>query len=419
MPGPLRGAITIFGLAILFASGCKHPEGLQQTHQGKAKPTPTPRVLQVEFARIVDRDIPERIEMSGSVTADDPNIVSPQLTARVESVLVDEGDYVQQGQTLMTLDAAEQHIQIMQDDASLRQSYARLGLKPGESLKDPDKVPSVRKTLAILENKKQSYQRYVDLRRQELVSDADVANQLQEYKTAQDDYEAALLQVQQDEAAVEIAKAVVVKDQHQLKYTELRSPVSGVIQERKVSVGDIAQIGNPAFLIADVSQLYLTVAVPELNAPVVAPGKFFQATTLTSPPIKVKASISSINPILDSDTRTLSVKARILNAQPNLRPGMFVKAVLDTGKRDRFLLAPQAAVITQAGVSQVFVIESQGQKLVVKSRQVALDDPVDDWIEVEGEGVKDEDRLVTSQLAAMKDGMEVTLGKELPAPEEP
>jgi RND family efflux transporter MFP subunit len=406
-------ALLVLGLA----GGCKHHQTeTTRQHKGKAtpaaSPAPPPRV---DFAQVTVRSIAERVEMSGTVTANDPVNVSPQLTARVKSVLADEGDMVSAGQTLLVLDDSDQRIQMMQDQAALRQDYARLGLKPGQKLTDRNKVPAVKKTLAVLENQKANYERYVDLRRQELVSDSDLANALQSYKTAQDDYESALEQVEQDLAGLGISEAKLEKDRQQLGYTTVVSPIDGVVQEKKVSLGDLAQSGSPAFVLADVRDLYLTVAVPEEYAPQLAAGKIFRGTAATVPPLKVSAKIKEINPVLDSATRTLSVKATVVGAPPGLRPGMFVNVVFETGKHSTDLLIPQAAVLTQAGVSHIYMLEPSGQRQTVTDHEVTLGDPVEDWIEVSGP-VTRADRVAASNLAALKDGLEVTLGRELPPP---
>lgn len=402
-------------LLALSLTGCKKHD-TQKDHKGQATPTATPAPIpEVSSALAIVRSIPELFEMSGTVTANDPVSVSPQLTARVLSVHVDEGDPVSKGQTLLVLDDSDQRIQMLEDEATLRQDYARLGLKPGQKLKDRNAVPAVKKTLAVLENQKQNYERYVDLRRQELVSDSEVANALQTYKTAQDDYESALEQVDQDEAGLSITAAKIEKDKQQLSYTTLVSPIDGMVQQKKISVGDLAQNGTPAFIIVDVRDLFLTVAVPEVYAPQLAVGKTFKGEALTVPPIKLTATVTQINPALDSTSRTISAKAAVSGTPPGLKPGMFVKAVLDTGKRTRDLLIPQSAVLTQAGVSHIYILHKSGQDWTARDHKVELGDPVGDWIEVTGE-VSQGDRLAASNLAALKDGQVVRLGNEVPPP---
>ena len=408
----------IMGLVLGASTGCKeHSGGKKEEHKGKATPTATPAAApEIEMAKVTLRSIPIQFDMSGTVTANDPVSVSPQLSARVTSVTVDEGTAVAQGQTLMTLDDSDVRIQTLQDQATLQQDYAKLGLQPGQSLKDPNTVPAVKKTLAVLDNQKQNYERYVDLRKQELVADADVANAKQSYKTAQDDYESALEQVQQDQASIAITQAKIEKDKQQMGYTVLRSPITGIIQEKKISQGDLAQTGSAAFLIVDTRDLFLSVAVQEDYVPQIAIGKVFHGTTQTVPPIRVTGKIQQINPILDPATRTLTAKAAVILASPSLRPGMFVRVKFDTGQVDRDLLLPQGGVLTQAGVSHVFVLTPKGKKWLVHDHIVTLGDPEGEWIEVTG-NIKEGDLVAASNIAALKDGLEVTAGRSQTAPE--
>ena len=196
----------------------------------------------------------------------------------------------------------------------------------------------------------------------------------------------------------------------------LTSPIDGTVQEKKISVGDLAQTGTPAFLLTDTRDLFLTVAVPELYVPQIATGKIFEGTTATIPPTRVTAKIRDINPIIDTTTRTLSAKAAVISGSPILRPGMFVKILFKSGKSSRDMLIPQAGILTQAGVSHVFVLHRQGKKWVVKDQTVTLGDPVGDWIEVTGD-IKPEERVAASDVAALKEGLVVELGKELSPPE--
>lgn len=408
----------VVSLSVACLSGCKHSgQEKQNEHKGQAKASPTAAPLpEVDTGVVVVRSIPETFEMTGSITANDPVSVSPQLSARVIKVNVQEGDIVSAGQPLLVLDDTDQRLQILEDEATLRQDYARLGLKPGQQLTDRNNVPAVKKTLAVLENQKQNYERYVDLRRQELVSDQQVSDAKQSYKTAQDDYESALEQVAQDQAGLAITEAKIDKDKQQLGYTTLVSPIDGVVQQKKISLGDLAQSGTPAFILADIRDLFLTVAVPETYVPQLAVGRTFQGETATVPPIKVRATITEINPILDTTTRTVNVKAAVVGGAGGLKPGMFVKATFNTGRSAQDLLIPQGGVLTQAGVSHIYVLDKSASSWVVHDRTVELGDPVGDWIEVTGNIAKG-DRVAASNLAALKDGTEVKIGKEIPPPE--
>src|SRR5690606_9227011 len=127
----------------------------------------------------------------------------------------------------------------------------------------------------MMEYQKQNYERYKSLREQELVSDNDLANALQQYLSAKADYEASLEQVDQDLQAVKMAEAKIAQDKQQLEYTVVTSPLDGMVQQRNVSRGDLMQSGQVAFVVVDVKDLFMLVDVPETWVPKVGMGKVF------------------------------------------------------------------------------------------------------------------------------------------------
>ena len=133
----------------------------------------------------------------------------------------------------------------------------------------------------------------------------------------------------------------------------------------------------------------------------------------TVPPVKLTARVERVDPTLNTQTRTLTIRARILDANTFLRPGMFADVSFDTGDSVDSLLVPQSAVLTQAGLSYVYLLEQQSGNWVAHQSSVKLGDTEGDWIEITGT-LKVGDKVASSSLAALRDKQSVELGEATP-----
>jgi HlyD family secretion protein len=399
-------------LLVFCHTGCKKKSSNGSSATATPNSTPMARPT-VDYGEVVRRSIPTDVKLTGSITALDPIQVSSQINGSIDRVLVKQGDRVSRGQMLFTLSSDTIQLQVLEDKASLTQAYAKLGLRPGEKLRDRNSVPAVKKTLSVLENKKKNYQQYQELRRQELVSDQQLSDQKQLYESAKADYESALEQINQDLAAIQIQQARLEKDRYQAVFTQVTSPIDGAVQQVNVTPGGAAQSGSSAVTLIDTADLYLSLALPQELVPKVALGRVITGRVTTVPPVKVTARVEQVDPTLNTQTRTLTVRARILEPHTILRPGMFAEVDFDTGESVNTLLVPQSAVLTQAGLSYVYVLEQKNKNWVATQTSIRLADIVGDWVEVSGP-LKVGDKVASSNLAALKDKLEVELGKTTP-----
>src|ERR687894_2106305 len=99
----------------------------------------TPPAVEVSTVAAVRRDLPRYVEATGGLAADEQTDVAPTVGGRVVAVAVDLGSYVQKGQPLVRLDAADAQLRLEQAQAALAQAQAgvrqaeeRIGLRPGQ-----------------------------------------------------------------------------------------------------------------------------------------------------------------------------------------------------------------------------------------------------------------------------------------------
>ena len=152
-----------------------------------------------------------------------------------------------------------------------------------------------------------------------------------------------------------------------------------------------------------VNPMRLRLEVPESAANTVKVGTPLRFSTDAAPGATFEAVVRELNPSLDSRNRTLTAEARLVKADPRLRPGMFVQVNLTTDRAARIVTVPRQAIYSVAGLTKVCKIENGVARRVTVTPGLAEND----WVEVPGDALKDGDRVAISELATLTDGAKV------------
>lgn len=131
---------------------------------------------------------------------------------------------------------------------------------------------------------------------------------------------------------------------------------SGVVTELSVREGQYVRPGDPIMTIADLTDIWVVLDVFEHHASDARPGQPVLVTTASLPERQWRGEIEYVYPTVDPQTRTIRVRSRIANRDGDLRPGMFVNAVLSAEPRTGVLSVPREAVITTARSQRVIVL---------------------------------------------------------------
>lgn len=124
----------------------------------------------------------------------------------------------------------------------------------------------------------------------------------------------------------------------------LRSPVTGVVLERTLAIGQTADPSKPLFRIGDVSTLWLTVHAFERDAVRLATGAPARITFAAIPGKTFQGTVALIGQSVDANSRTVAVRIDLSNRDGVLRPGMSAAAWLPVGEQGVLLAVPAAAV---------------------------------------------------------------------------
>jgi multidrug efflux pump subunit AcrA (membrane-fusion protein) len=404
-------AVAVVALVVLAIS-CG---GSKANVRTEATPGAPPAVIDVATAPAITRDLPRFFEATGSLAGDQQTDVAPSIAGKVVAVGVDLGSYVKRGQMIVRLDDVDSKLrveqaqaQVEQTKAALRQAEEKVGLRPGQTF-DPNRVPEVANARVALELAEKN------LRRSEkLIESGDVSRSFFDQQKAQRDqlkeqYESALSLARQNYAAVMTARANVANAETQLglarralSYALVFSPIDGYVAERTADLGEYVSPTTKVATIVRINPLRIRIDIPEQAIPEVRVGQSVSLTTSAWPDKNFSGRIARISPNVSANSRTLTVEADIENSSGALKPGQFATVRILQSRSEPAVLIPARAVLTEAGVSRLFVIKNGH----AEQRLVQLGQSESDLVEVKS-GVATGEQVATSNIEQLSDGIAV------------
>ena len=139
------------------------------------------------------------------------------------------------------------------------------------------------------------------------------------------------------------------------------SPLEGVVTEIHVRDGAQVTAGMPLVHVADLSQVWILVDVPEAQAGWIAEGRPAEARLTALPGEVFEGRVDYLYPQLDGATRSLRLRLSFANPELKLRPGMYASVTLFGGPRNDVLLIPSEALIETGRRNTVIVQEQEGR----------------------------------------------------------
>lgn len=379
------------GIALLAAAGCSTADktiSLTEAATGPAK------MLKVATVRAVTRQVSSSVQVTGSFLAEESSDVAPPAAGRVTATPVDAGAFVQQGQTLAKLEDRDAQLRLQaaqaseqQAEASLRQAESHIGLTEGGKF-DANNVPEVLSAKASYDSSvaqakmsEADAQRYSALIKTGDVSQsaydrartqADTATQ--QTNSARQLYEAALNSARQSfqgvinaQASLAGARAQTAIARKAVEDTTIKAPFTGYISARPVAVGQYVALTAKIATLVRVTPIKLELQVQESNSPQLKTGSDVEASVPGYPGRTFHGVVTSINPTVDSNSRTVSVEAKFTNQDLALKPGMFATARILLNGSTMGIFLPRATVLTDPSTnsSQVFFIRDGKARVAV------------------------------------------------------
>ena len=171
-----------------------------------------------------------------------------------------------------------------------------------------------------------------------------------------------------------------------------RSPVSGIVMEKKAVQGMRFMPGDSLYQVADLSSVWVIADVYEQDIALVRTGSKAKVSISAYPDKSFEGTITYVYPTLKAETRTVPVRLEIANPRQLLKPAMFAQVELPVGGKAKVLTVPNSAVI-DSGTRQIVLVQlAEGR---FEPREVKLGSRTDSYVEVMN-GVKEGEQVVVS-----------------------
>lgn len=380
------------GIALTAGAGVVLPK-LRSTN--KAAPTQPAPSQTVTVATAQTSRITRTLTATGSVAARDLIPVLPQSNGlQLKQILVGEGQEVKAGQVMAVLDDSVVRTQI---------DGARADVVSKQAIVQ-QRQATLQQTRATSSDADRTFERYQTLANNGAISRQELDTRATTAATAREGVRVAEANIGTAKADVNSSVAKVQQLETQLGQSVVRAPVSGMVAEKIANVGDVSGTQKLFTIIAN-DALELQAQVPEVQLPQVKIGSSVQITSDTDNRIRLAGSVREIAPLVNAQSRQATVKIDI-PATNLLRPGMFVRAAINTGLATG-VVVPSKAVLPQSdGSASVFLLLGEDK---VQARRVELGSTVNgDSVEIKN-GLQIGDRIVVAGAGYLKDGDRVSV----------
>jgi len=371
----LTAVVLLLG-ALFLLSACRGQSPASGASNSAESDPASPK--QVRTARVIARPLEDMVLVMGTLAAYDQATLRVKVPGRVQTITVDFGSVVRQGQLVAQIEPRDYELRVEQAEAALAQARARLGLplEGTDDRVDPEQTALVRQARAVLEEARANYERSARLFEEGIIPrsrfDADEAA----YKVALSRYQDALEEVRNRQALLAQRRSELALARQQLADTALYAPFDGVVQERHTSVGEFLAVGAPVVTIVRMDPLRLRAEVPEREAHRVRPGQRVRVMVEGDPTIYT-GRIVRLSPTITPQNRMLVVEAEVRNNR-QLRPGAFARVEILTGEGRPAPVIPPNALVTFAGLEKVFVVQ-QGKAV---EKRVTTGRRTGEWVEI-------------------------------------
>ncbi|EWY41690.1 secretion protein HylD [Skermanella stibiiresistens SB22] len=326
--------------------------------EGRAEQGSGPSAVQVEVAEVQLGEVSEIIEAVGTARPRQSIDLIADDSGRVDEILFETGQRVDQGQPLVRLDSGIEQANLAEAEAGLLDTRTQL-------------------------------ERARQLATSRAVSEA---------------------RVDELEAAFRAAEARVAAERQRLRDRTTNAPFAGVVGLREVDVG--ARVTDTTVLtrLDDLAVIELEFQVPERYFGTIRQGQPVQATSTAFPDTVFAGSVAAIDTRIDAVSRSFRVRAELPNSEARIPGGLFMLARITLVTRPDAILIPEEAVVPEGRSTFVYRITGAPDEPRAERIEVRLGQRRVGEVEVV-EGLRAGDRVVTAGLQRLRPGAPVRLSE--------
>jgi HlyD family secretion protein len=407
----LRSIFSLASIVAVLASG------LRCSSEKPAEPTVSVQVVPVKKTTIEQTVTSEAILFPLAQSA-----IVPKISAPVKAFYINRGSKVHEGELLATLEnrdltAAARDNQGAYDQAQANYAIATASTLPEEIQKAQGDAQAAK---LALEAEQKLYESRQDLYTQGALPRKDLdqaavtlAQTKSQHEIAQHHLDALMAGGKQQElksaaGQLESAKGKYLGAEAQLNYSEIRSPIDGVVTDRPLYPGEMASAGTPLVTVMDTSSVVARAHIPQEQ---VALLKMGDGATITVPGVPgenqpIEGTVTVVSPALDPNSTTVEVWVQAKNPKGRLRPGTSVQISMLAGSVPNSIVIPKAAVLTAPDGSSYVMLAGSDNKAHQKTVKTGIQEG--DQAQIL-DGLAEGDRVIASGAYGLPDKTKIRI----------
>jgi HlyD family secretion protein len=376
-------------------------------------------VVSVQVVSVVKTTLNHTVSAEAILFPIKQSAITPKISAPVKTFYVQRGSRVREGELLAVLEnkdlaAAAQDAKGAYDQAQAAYAINTGADLPAELQKAELEVKAAKQSLdaeqLVYNSRKELFQQGALPRKELDQSGVDLTQARNQYEIAQKHLDAlqAIGKQQTLKSAagqLESAKGKYLGAQAELGYSEIRSPINGVIADRPLYPGEMATAGTPLLTVMDISEVVARAHIPQADAALL---KLGDEATLTAPAEEesVNGNITVISPALDPNSTTVEVWIQAKNSGQRLKPGTSVHVSMLAKTINNALVIPAASLLTaEDGTTSVMLAGADG-----RAHQKAVKVGVRQGDEVQiVEGLQAGDQVVVAGAYGLPDNTKISI----------
>lgn len=312
----IRAIVAVSILVLAACSGTQH-----KTEIEKVNPVPV-------TAGIAETQINSDIHASGYIEAGETAVISTRVMGFINSIQVKPGDIVKKGQPLVT---------ISNSDILPKQAQARALVAEAE---------------AALKDAQKDYERFTQLHEQQSASAKELENAALHYASVK--------------ARAETARQLQNEAEAMLLYTNLTAPFAGVIVQKNMDAGSIAQPGTPILILEKTESYEVTASVPEVYIQHIQKGMPAHVIIKTTGET-IAGKISEVSPSSRFSSGQYILKVSI-SAGSVVYSGMYAEVIIASSKKnihpEGTVLVPTSALVSHDQLTSIYTISESNTALL-------------------------------------------------------
>ncbi len=380
----------------------------------------------------VQTAVAERGKIEEVITADailfpkDQAALTPKITAPVKALYVNRGSPVHRGELLAVMENRDLAAAEVDNKGAYEQAQAAYGIATSSSL--PEEWQKADFDLKAAKQEYDAQQKIYDSRkvlyeqgalpRKEFDQSAVALTQAKaNYEIAQRHLTALEAVGKKDQMKLAKGQLTSAKGKYegaaaQLSYSEIRSPIDGVVTERPLYPGETVPTGTPLLVVMDTSSVIARAHIPQAAAVALKVG---DAATITAPgDIQVAGKVTLVSPALDPNSTTVEVWVAAPNPEGSLRPGTTATVEMIARTVNDAIVVPVSALLkTPDGATTVMVAGADG-----KAHQVSVETGIrqGDRLQIT-KGLNGGEKVIITGAYGLPDNTRVKIAEAAPAPE--